>query len=310
MLPGKKQLVAPSAIVQARERLGDDSVKHVFNKSAQSMYKQQSFETWNGLNLLVVDGVVWRTAAPPDNRKAFSSGSNQDGDAAFPQIRMVCHMELTSHQQLSSEFDNYKTNEIKLAERLIERTPDNSLTMFDKGYYYLGLLNNWHQTGNMRHWLIPTRPDLQYEIISSAGKNDHIIELKTTKHAQKNVPYVPEMIKARSVSKTIKGKSYRILTSMTDRLRYPGNEIVELYCHRWEIELGFREIKQTMLDSSYHLRSKHPDMVREELWGVLFAYNLIQRIMTMAATVTEIWPNQLSFSAVRWLSFSISRQYL
>ncbi|WP_294112794.1 transposase, partial [Pseudoalteromonas sp.] len=90
---------------------------------------------------------------------------------------------------------------------------------------------------------------------------------------------------------------YRILTSMTDRLRYPGNEIVELYCHRWEIELGFREIKQTMLDSAYHLRSKRPDMVRQELWAVLLAYNLIRRIMTMAATVTGIWPNQLSFSS-------------
>jgi len=297
MLPGKNPLVAPSAMVQARQRLGDDPVKHVFNKSAQSMYKQQSFETWNGLNLLAVDGVVWRTADTPDNRKAFSSGSNQYGDTAFPQIRMVCHMELTSHQLLSSEFDNYKTNEMKLAERLIERTPDNSLTMFDKGYYSLGLLNRWHLTGKMRHWLIPARPDLQYEIISSAGKNDHIIELKTTKHAQKNFPDVPETIKARLISKTIKGKNYHILTSMTDRLRYPGNEIVDLYCHRWEIELGFREIKQTMLDSAYHLRSKRPDMVRQELWGVLLAYNLIRRIMTMAATVTGIWPNQLSFSS-------------
>jgi IS4 transposase len=95
----------------------------------------------------------------------------------------------------------------------------------------------------------------------------------------------------------IKGKTYRILTSMTDRLRSPDNEIVELYCHRWEIELGFREIKQTMLDSSYHLRSKRPNMVHQELWSVLLAYNLIRRIMTMAAKVTGIWPNQLSFSS-------------
>jgi hypothetical protein len=55
--------------------------------------------------------------------------------------------------------------------------------MFDKWYYSLGLLNRWHQTEKIRHWLIPARPDLQYEIISSVGKNDHIIELKTTKHA-------------------------------------------------------------------------------------------------------------------------------
>lgn len=297
MLPGKNQLVAPSAMVQARQRLGYESVKQVFNKSATAMYQQQEFETWCGLNLLAVDGVVWRTSDTPDNRKEFSSGSNQYGDTAFPQIRMVCHMELTSHQLISSEFDNYKTNEMKLAERLIERTPDNSLTMFDKGYYSLGLLNRWHNTGTERHWLIPARPDLQYEIISSVGKNDHIIKLKTTKQAQKKFSDIPEIIETRLISKTIKGKSYRILTSMTDRLRFPSSEIVELYGHRWEIELGFREIKQTMLDSSYHLRSKRPDMVRQELWGVLLAYNLVRRIMTIAAKTTGIWPNQLSFSS-------------
>jgi hypothetical protein len=60
-------------------------------------------------------------------------------------------MELTSHQLISSEFDNYKTNEMKLAERLIERTPDNSLTMFDKEYYSLDLLNRWRQAGKERH---------------------------------------------------------------------------------------------------------------------------------------------------------------
>lgn len=297
MLPGKNQLVAPSAMVQARQRLGDESVKQVFNKAAEIMYQQANLETWYGLNLLAVDGVVWRTADSPDNREAFSSGNNQYGDTAFPQIRMVCHMELTSHQLISSEFDHYKTNEMKLAQRLIERTPDYSLTMFDKGYYSLGLLNRWHQAGEQRHWLIPARPDLQYEVISSIGKNDKLIRLTTTKHAQNNFPDLPEIVEARLVSQTIKGKTYRILTSMTDRLRFPSNEIVDLYAHRWEIELGYREIKQTLLGNAYHLRSKRPDMVRQELWGVLLAYNLVRRLMTMAANAEGIWPNQLSFSS-------------
>ena len=124
------------------------------------------------------------------------------------------------------------------------------------------------------------------------------IKLKATKHTQKNFPDVPEIIEARLISKTIKGKRCRILTSMTERLRFPSNEIVDLYCHRWEIELGYREMKQTMLNSAYHLRSKRPDMVKQELWGVLLAYNLIRRIMTIAASkVDGIWPNQLSFSS-------------
>ncbi|WP_217702834.1 transposase [Pseudoalteromonas sp. HF66] len=67
---------------------------------------------------------------------------------------------------------------------------------------------------------------------------------------------------------------------MVDRLRFPSSEIVDLYSHRCEIELGYREIKQTMLDSTYYLRSKRPDMVRQEMWGILLAYNLIRRLIT------------------------------
>ncbi|STL61360.1 transposase insG [Escherichia coli] len=47
-----------------------------------------------------------------------------------------------------------------------------------------------------------------------------------------------------------------LLTSMTDAMRFPGGEMADLYSHRWEIELGYREIKQTMQLSRLTLRSK------------------------------------------------------
>ena len=87
---------------------------------------------------------------------------------------MVCHMELTSHQLINSAFSGYRTNEMVLAEQLIDSTPDHSLTLFDKGYYSLGLLNRWSQTGTERHWLIPVRKDLNYEVLHRTGKNDFV----------------------------------------------------------------------------------------------------------------------------------------
>lgn len=59
MLPDKKPLVAPSALVQARQRLGADAVKEVFKAVAQFGYETNSFEQWTGFNLFAVDGVVW-----------------------------------------------------------------------------------------------------------------------------------------------------------------------------------------------------------------------------------------------------------
>lgn len=90
---------------------------------------------------------------------------------------------------------------------------------------------------------------------------------------------------------------YYLLTSMTDAMRYPGGDMTELYSHRWEIELGYREIKQTMQQSRLTLRNKKPELVEQELWGVLLVYNLVRyQMIKMAANLKGYWPNQLSFS--------------
>lgn len=129
---------------------------------------------------------------------------------------MVCQMELSSHLITASAFDNYNTNEMVLAERLIETTPDNSVTMFDKGFYSLGLLHNWHNTGEERHWLIPLKKNTQYDVIQSFGRNDKLVLLQSNPRARKLWPDLPTSITARLITRKIKGKDYQVLTSMTD----------------------------------------------------------------------------------------------
>jgi len=101
---------------------------------------------------------------------------------------------------------------------------------------------------------------------------------------------------ARLITKKVKGKELQILTSMTDPLRFPSADIVDLYGHRWEIELGFREMKQSLLDNRFTLRSNQPELIRQELWGILLAYNLIRyQMVLMASSLDGVHPNQLSF---------------
>ncbi|QLR43069.1 hypothetical protein HV346_10450 [Enterobacter sp. RHBSTW-00994] len=89
-----------------------------------------------------------------------------------------------------------------------------------------------------------------------------------------------------------------MLTSLTDPNRYPGNDISELYRHRRETELGYRAARQSMLDSRWTLRSRLPELVRQELWGVLLAYKLVryQMVQMVFHLKGDDLPNQLSFS--------------
>lgn len=297
MLPGKKPLVAPSAVVQARQRLGADAVKEVFTQSQLMWNRDAEHPTWCGLKLLGVDGVVWRTQDTVENRDTFTYWKNQNGECGYPQVRMVCQMELTSHMLTGSAFDDARVNEMLLAEELIETTPDNSLTLFDRGFYSLGLLEQWHRTGTQRHWLIPMKKGVQFDIIKKLGRQDKLIRLKTTPQSRKRFSDLPDTLEVRLLTKTVKGKEVNILTSMTDPLRFPSAEIVDLYSHRWEIELGYREMKQSLLNSEFTLRSKKPDMVKQELWGVLLSYNIIRfQMVKMAKTKPGLHANQLSFT--------------
>lgn len=297
LLPGKRPFVAPSAVVQARQRLGEAPVRKVFEQTQQLWHEATPHPHWCGLRLLGVDGVVWRTPDTPENDTAFARTRSSTGDAGYPQVRMVCQMELTSHLLTASAFDSVAENEMNLAAQLIDSTPDHSLTLFDKGFYSLGLLHQWQSTGTERHWLLPLRKGAQYRVIRKLSSGNELVQLTTSLQARKKWPGLPQTMEARLLSKTIKGKRVQILTSMVDSRRYPPADIVDLYAHRWEIELGYREMKQYMLQNRLTLRSKKPEMVRQELWGVLLAYNLLRFAMAqMAYSLKGVEPNQLSFN--------------
>lgn len=289
-----KPFVAPSALTQRRKVLGEAAMKALFECTQAHWNREALHPSWNGLTLLGVDGVVWRTEDTPANAEAFS----RQKDTQYPQVRMVCQMELSSHLITASAFDDYAVNEMILAEKLIDSTPDHSLTLFDRGFYSLGLLYQWQSTGNERHWLIPLKRNVQYEVLRSLGHNDKIVQLKSNPHARKRWPELPDELEVRLITRKVNGKEYAVLTSMTDPMRYPVADIADLYVHRWEIELGYREQKQYMLGNRLTLRSRLPELVKQELWGILLTYNLVRYQMVKMCHYLkgDYLPYQLSFN--------------
>ncbi|MEH8165525.1 IS4 family transposase, partial [Aeromonas allosaccharophila] len=89
-LPGDRPFVAPSAFLQARQKLGDKSIKRLFHETASRWHQQANHPGWAGLQLLAVDGVMWRTPDTQDNATAFAKPGTQHGETSYPQVRMLC----------------------------------------------------------------------------------------------------------------------------------------------------------------------------------------------------------------------------
>jgi hypothetical protein len=86
-----------------------------------------------------------------------------------------------------------------------------------------------------------------------------------------------------------------LLTSLRDAKRFPAAEIIALYHERWELELGYDEIKTELLDREETIRSQKPDGVLQEVWGVLLACNLVRLEMDRIAKEAGVEPTRISF---------------
>ncbi|EBG5207800.1 IS4 family transposase, partial [Salmonella enterica subsp. enterica] len=167
-------------------------------------------------------------------------------------------------------------------------------TLFDKLFYSADLLLTLNQQGNNRHWLLPARKNVVAETEESYGEGDRLLKLKVSPQARKKNPSLPEYWYARAVTYEVNGVEKTVLTSLPAD-RYKAKEVAELYHSRWEIEVGFRNLKSSLLDNALVLRSRKVALLEQEVWGMLLACNLIRREATKAAEKHKKAPSEISF---------------
>jgi len=296
---------APSAAVAGRERLGEAPMAWLFERLASCWTSASIPEDglFHGLRSYAVDGVVWSLPDTQSNCEKFCRGSNDKSNGAWPQLRAVCLMDTYTHLIRAAEFGDYATAELSFAKSLMHKVPDGSLTIFDRAYLSAALLLDWQRAGEQKHWLLRARAGLRYEVIRQFAPDDCLVRFSVSPQARKQRPDLPSHWQARLIKCMVGGESRQYLTSLCDTHRFPAREIVAHYTQRWEIELGFREIKQGMQKNATTLRSKLPALVRQEVWGTLIAYNLLRHEIAQMANELHVPPQRLSF---QWLGLAIT----
>lgn len=291
-----QELPVPSASVQARQRLGPEPLAHLFELLTQAWGRAHPVHEQT-LRVLAVDGVVWSAPDSVDNRRVLGSGQTQYGPQPWPMVRAVCLLDTDSHELLDAQLGDYGCGELTLASGL--RGLDHSITLFDRAYFSASFLLTWSQAGEQRHWLMRAKDNLRYEVAQTLGEGDWLIRMPVSPRARKLHPELPSHWQARLIEVSAGGKIRRIITSMLDLQRFAAASLAQLYRQRWEIELGFREIKQSLQQGQAVLRSKQPELVRQEIWGILIAHTLLRRWMRLMAQHAGVEPTRISFHTAR-----------
>jgi Insertion element 4 transposase N-terminal/Transposase DDE domain len=295
-LPGAGT-IARSSVSQARERVGSEPMRWLFERSGATWaHRSASAHSWRGLRLYGMDGSTIRVPDTPENREAFGGQFTKGKMSSYPMVRIVVLMALRSHLLAAASFGRYEgVHELQYGKALCASIPESSLTILDRGYTGASLLLGVESVSE-RHWLIRAKSNLKAKVIQNLGVGDDIVEMSVSGAARKQDASLPRTWRARRIHYQIEGFPEQfLLTSLRDKTRFPAKEIVALYHERWELELGYDEIKTDLLDRTEAIRSKKPDGVRQELWGVLLAYNLVRLEMEALATQENIEPTRISF---------------
>ncbi len=297
---GAVKLVGTSGISQARSRVGSEPFRQLYKEFVSPVATRKTKGAWyKGLLLVSLDGSSLDVADTPENDKAFGRQEGSRGRSAFPKLRFVSLIESGTRVLFGAVCGPYggrkSTSEMDLAWEVIKALKKGMLCLADR--YYVGF-QFWQAaaaTGSQLLWrakrdliLVPERwlPDGSYlsKLYPSPydRKKDRngivvrVIEYKF-KWSREKEPYI------------------RLITTLLDSGKYPAEELAAVYHERWEIETALGEVKTTMRGSGIVLRSRTPDLVRQEFYGFLLAYFAVRGIMHEAALEADEDPDRLSF---------------
>jgi Insertion element 4 transposase N-terminal/Transposase DDE domain len=285
-----------SAISQARTRLGPEVMKQLAQRVLRPIARPQAPGAWyRGLRLMAVDGSCMDVADESGNAAHFGYPASSRGDSAFPQARVLGLVECGTHVVTAASIAPYETSEQEMAASLLPaKLAPEMLVMADRNFYGFKLWNLACASGAKLLWRVKSNLILECDEELTDGSYLSTVYDSEDRRRQRGV-------KVRVIDYTLVDsakpvqESYRLVTNILDPQAAPALELAAIYHERWEVESVFDEFKTHMRSTSTVLRSKTPELVEQELWGLLMAHFAIRQLMAQAAWDRALDPDRLSF---------------
>jgi hypothetical protein len=260
------------AIAKARARLGPEPLELLFRRSAGPLATEETRGAWyRGLRVLSLDGTTLEVPDTPANAAAFGRPPHSRGEqAAFPQVRLLAVAECGTHAIIQATIGSFTSGEVTQATA----------------------------TGAALVWRTKTNAVLPVvQPLADGSYLSQIVAASDHRHRRDPITVrVVEYTLGKDPGRPAKPTPYRLLTSILDPRKAPAAELAALYHQRWEFETALDELKTHQRGPGVVLRSKSPDMVTQELWGMLLVHHAIRRLMHQAALAVDVDPDRLSFT--------------
>ena len=290
------KVTGKSGISQAKTRLGWEPVKQLHDEVVEPIAVKKTRGAWyRDWKLISLDGSTMDVADSPENQEAFGRPGSSRGRSAYPQIRFVSLVENGTHVLFGTEMAGCSTGEITLTKSVLKRLKPGMLCLGDRNFLGYELWKQAQATGADQLWRAKKNLGLERETELPDGSYLSRI-YPSERDRRKKTNGIP----VRVIEYTLEGVPdaeplYRLVTTILDPNAAPAEELAALYHERWEIETALDELKTHLRGAQIVLRSKTPNLVKQEFYGFMMAHFAIRGLMHEAALKADEDPDRLSF---------------
>lgn len=291
------KIAGKSGISQARTRLGWEVMHQLYEEIVKPIAVAATRGGWyRGWRLVSLDGTTMAVADEKENARAFGRPSGSRGEGAYPQIRFVSLVENGTHVLFHTRLGSYATGELALAEEVVAGLHKGMLCLADRSFFNHHLWNQARGGGADLLWRV--KKDWILAADERLPDGSYLSRVYPSAHARRRQM---NGTRVRVIEYRLEGvpgaePAYRLVTTLLDPAQAPAEELAALYHERWEIEGAFDELKTHLRGARIVLRSKTPDLVRQEFYGLLLAHFAIRGLMHEAALKQGEDPDRLSFT--------------
>ena len=303
-------------ITQARQRLGHEPLKELFARVAEPVADQLTRGAFlGGWRLMAIDGFEWDAPDTKENAAAFGYAGSGAERSAFPKVRVVTVSECASHAMVDAEIGGITgkgSGEPALARKLYPRLAEDWLLIADRNFYSFADWASAAASGAALLWRVKADLSLPVLRILPDGSYDSVLvnprirgktrtRLVEAARAGQNLD-AEQAVLVRVVEYEVpdrdgdgKGELIALITTITDPAQASAQVLAQAYHQRWEHETGNNQLKTCLRGPGRVLRSKSPDMVRQEIYGYLLTHHAISALICRAATEADIDPDRIKF---------------
>ena len=292
----KIKVTGSSGISQARTRLGWEPLRQLHDETVKPIAVKATKGAWyGGWRLVSLDGSTLAVADEKENAEAFGRPGSSRGESAYPQIRFVSLAEIGTHVLFGTQMAGCTTSEIALSKTVLAHLKKGMLCLADRNFFGFQMWQQAAGTGADLLWRVKKNALLPCEKRLADGSYLSRIYVSPTDQRRARDGVVVRVIEYRLEGVEGAEPLYRLTTTVLNQEKAPAEQLAALYHERWEIETAFDELKTHLRGARIVLRSKTPDLVRQEFYGLMMAHFAIRGLMHEAALSAGQDPDRLSF---------------